>query len=266
MDVLIYDALRACWIGVRRALEFFIPREKLDRFLDGLGFFQWKDRAFSRYHRLPDGTELRIHPDDGKIIREIHTDACYSKAEIADGDVVVDVGAHVGVFTISAARRTPSGRVIAVEPAPTNLEFLRENLVKNGIANVKVFDCALSDKPGEARLFSPGDHALYTLKPTAPAAVSHPVVLRTLDELFDAERVDVCHLLKIDAERSELEILQGGVRALGVVRQLLVEVGKENMTHEKTLAFLDERGFACSILVDTPGGIVLHALRRGGGT
>ncbi|NNN06516.1 MAG: FkbM family methyltransferase [Elusimicrobia bacterium] len=212
---------------------------------------------------LADGTELRFHPDDEKIIREIHEDGCYARAEILDGDVVVDVGAHVGVFSIYAARKTPRGRVIAVEPAPTNLEFLRYNVEKNSLRNVKIFDCALSDKAGQAELFFPGDHALYTLKPNAPTAVSHAVRLRTLDDLFEAESITNCKLLKIDAERSEYAVLQGGARALKVVHQLLVEAGKEEATHEKVLAFLRERGFQCSIVLDTPGGIVLYAVRSG---
>lgn len=262
MTALLYRVLRACWLATRRLLELFVSRERLDAWLESRGFFRWKDRAFAFKRRLPDGTVLLIHPDDEKILREIHEDGCYARGRIEDGDVVVDVGAHVGVFTVYAARKTPRGRVIAVEPAPPNRELLRRNAAGNGLTNVTILDCALSDRAGEARLHFPGDHALYTLRPAGPTPVSHPVRVRTLDEVFAEQKIALCHLLKIDAERSELEILRGAARALDATRQLLVEAGKDDGAHEKVIALLRGRGFTCSTQVDTPGGIVLYASRE----
>ena len=60
------------------------------------------------------------------------------------GDSVIDAGANIGMFTLQAARIVgPSGIVIAVEPQPDNIEFLKENIRLNCLTNVKVITRAL---------------------------------------------------------------------------------------------------------------------------
>ena len=60
------------------------------------------------------------------------------------GDSVIDAGANIGMFTLQAARIVgPSGMVIAVEPQPDNIEFLKENIRLNSLTNVKVITRAL---------------------------------------------------------------------------------------------------------------------------
>ena len=257
----LYSILRGPWLLLRGALELIVSRERLDGLLDRLGFFRAKDRLSRSVRTLPDGTRLLHRPDDQVVIDEIHGKGWYSRPTIADGDTVVDAGAHIGVFAVSAAKRTPKGRVIAIEPAESNLEFLRENLRLNGLSNVAVVPCALSDRPGEGRLSAVGEHALFTLHPASPDAVSVAVRLRTLDEVFAAEGISVCALLKIDVEAAELEVLEGGREALKATRQVLLEATKEGGLDRRCAAALEAAGFSCSVAVDTPGGVVLYARR-----
>jgi len=60
------------------------------------------------------------------------------------GDMVIDAGANIGMFTLQAARIVgPSGMVISVEPQPDNIEFLKENIRLNSLTNVRVITTAL---------------------------------------------------------------------------------------------------------------------------
>ena len=64
--------------------------------------------------------------------------------KIREGDVVVDAGANIGMFTIQAVRKVgDSGIVIAVEPQPDNITFLKENIRLNELTNVKIITRAL---------------------------------------------------------------------------------------------------------------------------
>jgi FkbM family methyltransferase len=60
------------------------------------------------------------------------------------GDVIVDVGAHVGMVAIWLALRNPQVTVIAVEPEPFNLSHLRANIAANGVDNIVVVPLALT--------------------------------------------------------------------------------------------------------------------------
>lgn len=128
--------------------------------------------------------------------------------EVKPGMRVIDVGAHVGFFTLTMGSLVgPQGRVFAFEPAEENLQYLRENIARNGMKHVEVFPYAVGPT-SEMRRFhitgSSDSHGFY----------AHPLTetLRTVDvrqvALDDviSQRID---LIKIDVEGAELEALSG---------------------------------------------------------
>ena len=69
------------------------------------------------------------------------------------GATVLDVGAHVGIFTVLLARRVgAAGRVLAFEPLLDNLRRLRENIQLNDLHNVTIFPFAVGHHEGEIKL------------------------------------------------------------------------------------------------------------------
>src|SRR5580765_7707639 len=88
----------------------------------------------------------------------LYIDGIYEPAEIAwvlarlePGDVFVDVGANIGVFTVMAAKRVgPTGRVIAFEPSPSVIRYLEENVRLNELTNVTVCPLALDESAADA--------------------------------------------------------------------------------------------------------------------
>ena len=79
------------------------------------------------------------------------------RKRLAPGDVCVDVGAHVGYYTLLASRLVGSGgHVYAFEPAPVCHRALLGNLERNGCANVTVFDVAAGAREPTVLLVAPG--------------------------------------------------------------------------------------------------------------
>lgn len=83
-------------------------------------------------------------------------------SRIPSDGTVLDVGANIGLSTILLARRF--AKVIAYEPSPVNVGFLRENLAANGITNVTVEPVAVSNEAGTLRFheaqFGAGSHVI----------------------------------------------------------------------------------------------------------
>jgi len=126
-----------------------------------------------------------------------------------DGDVVIDVGAHVGLVSILLAKRWPKLRIIAFEPFPENHRNCRENLRLNGVANVELLACGIT---ADGRLLTmavsddnSGGASAIAQTQRGPRAYGIPS--RTLDEVFGTFHIDRCALLKIDCEGMEYEIL-----------------------------------------------------------
>jgi len=132
------------------------------------------------------------------------------RALVRPGDLVVDVGANLGWFSLVMAEAVgPGGEVWAVEPTPPILRALKRNLALNESLNVRVFELALGDAAGtaEIHIFSglPHGHAsVSTLDRTDYN--THEVERRTLDDLLDGR---VPAFVKIDVEGSELAVLRG---------------------------------------------------------
>lgn len=130
---------------------------------------------------------------------------------VRPGDVAVDVGAHVGYYTLLlAALVGPAGRVLAFEPDPDNFALLQRNVALNGYANVELFHAAVSDRAGAARLYrcadNAGDHRLFPTAGEPRPAVDVRVV--ALDDVF-RDRAYGVDVVKIDVQGSEGGVVDG---------------------------------------------------------
>jgi FkbM family methyltransferase len=124
------------------------------------------------------------------------------------GDIFVDVGANVGVYTVLAAKNAGAS-VIAIEPIPSTVSKLERNIDVNGIREkVEINLCGISDRPGTlhfTRTLDSLNRVLATSEPPDPSWTME-VPVRTLDELVKDKEPVLC---KIDIEGYELPALQG---------------------------------------------------------
>lgn len=149
-------------------------------------------------------------------------------AVVRPGDVVWDVGAHIGFFSLLASRLVgPNGRVHAFEPIAGNRRRLLTSLELNSATNVTVHDCALSDTPGERILFARGASATWTLVERG-GSEGTPIRCKTLDEFATSGPPPT--LIKIDAEGAEVDVLRGGLELIAKqYPKLVVEFHDEQL-------------------------------------
>jgi FkbM family methyltransferase len=139
------------------------------------------------------------------------------RALLRPGSCFVDVGANKGdIALLGASLVGDAGCVLAFEPEPDNLYWIRRSLALNRSRNVRVFSLALSDEDGEASLWLSRQSGAHTLLPGLPrrSEGERRVQVRTLDGLLvelGNPRLDV---LKLDVEGAELRVLRGASRAL----------------------------------------------------
>jgi glycosyltransferase involved in cell wall biosynthesis len=117
-------------------------------------------------------------------------------AVFREGDIVVDVGAHIGVVSIYLAKKYPFIEVYAIEPDPVTCNHLKRNIELNGVTNVTVINKAVS-RDGE-----------------------------TLEDLFRDHEIRHCRVLKISAPGAVQETLNGFAKR-GSVDLLCGEVNVE---------------------------------------
>ncbi|HEY1332413.1 MAG TPA: FkbM family methyltransferase [Actinomycetota bacterium] len=166
------------------------------------------------------------------------------------GDVLYDVGAHVGFYTLLGARTVgPKGRVVAFEPFPRNLAFLRRHLRLNRVANATVVAAAVGDAAGTAA-FSEGPGAD---RPTTAVAASsmgrldpggpHAVPVVRLDEVVDRGDVPAPTALKIDVEGGEVGVLAGAERLLERRHPTIFLATHGQALHRECCERLDAAGY-----------------------
>ncbi len=164
------------------------------------------------------------------------------------GETVIDVGAHIGRYTLVAARL--ASKVIAVEPEPSNFSMLCANIRLNGFLNVIALPVALSRDGGKRRFYlsDRGDTATSSLEREWRSKRSvgrKPNVIEvqaeTLDNLIASFDLQVVDWLKIDVEGHEVEVLQGGSTTLRRTKRLIMEVSPGNEAICKSL--LEDAGF-----------------------
>ena len=130
-------------------------------------------------------------------------------------DVIFDIGASVGLYTIAVAVNFPNCKVVAFEPDPETGARLAENTKLNRLTNVEIKAWALGDKISELTLFSDGlDGQAPSLKTYPGSATGNiTVASQTLDAIVENGLAPAPDTLKIDIEGAELLCLQGA-RAL----------------------------------------------------
>src|SRR5688500_13583766 len=159
------------------------------------------------------GPELRtLHP----LINEIYFKREYERGRVrvGAGDVVVDIGAHVGVFSIYALMLGAS-RVLAFEPSPVNAHYFIRNLGQNYAASISLVEAAVGERSETVSLgmgeWSVGNVVIENVVTENVIGdvpeESIDVQSTTLDAIFADYRLERIHFLKIDCEGSEGAIL-----------------------------------------------------------
>lgn len=214
-------------------------------------------RALS--HLRPDVVEFDQHSvhldlnDNCKLSYDhVHDfELSFLSGQLGAGDVVLDIGANIGLYTLTLARRVgPTGRVFAFEPEPSNCALLRKNIEQNGYHNVTIFEKAVSDRSGKCNLYLSkthgGLHRTYQSRACSGSVVIESVRLDDIADLRDQE----VNLIKIDVEGAEPRVLAGMGALLGRSRNLKLFMEfvpkfllEQGLCPDEVLSWLRAEGF-----------------------
>jgi FkbM family methyltransferase len=165
--------------------------------------------------------------------------------EVRTGDVVFDVGANVGSYSLLASRLCgPSGKVVAFEPLPANLEYLNRHIVANALTNVVVVPAAVSDHRGRAAFHGTQDRVTSRLASDGDIQVD----CVTLDELVAVSELPPPDCIKIDVEGEEAAVLRGAATIVQTKRPIIfLETHGADKRAECT-AFLEHAGYRLELI------------------
>lgn len=159
---------------------------------------------------------------------------------------VLDVGAHVGQFSVASAKLFPNVLVYAFEPQLYCVERLRSNT--SSLEGIKIYPFALGDREDEATLRVSSDSQQSSLLPFAPARQdafpgareleTAKVKVSTLDRIFAGIELQPPVLLKVDTQGYEAQTIAGSVETLKRVDYVVLETSLEP-TYEGQLPLWD---------------------------
>lgn len=201
-----------------------------------------------------DDAAIIISPVTEKLKHHIRT-------SLRDG-VFIDVGAHIGLYTIIAARLLAGkGKVIALEPEPSNFEALKINIELNNLDNVIPLNVAAWSESGESFLsispatigprcsLLPDDKLTYK-------GQKIKIKTKKLDDIKELQNLpsDIPLIIKIDAEGGELYVIQGMIKMLrdhkniiiifrSINPEVLRQVTKLLIPHNFSIKRLAERSY-----------------------
>lgn len=176
-----------------------------------LYFRSWEDSLCRS--RMPDGSIIFSFFDCIPDFDVMYFDRVYERfGNLKEGNVVIDCGANVGVFTVMAAQKT-KGSTIAYEPYPKNYDLLQRNIVVNGLTNVRTFRTAVTSEPeGKIKLFVSDGGVGHSIREISHRFIE--VETTNLDRCLQSQPSFDKAFLKLDVEGAELDILKGAKQLL----------------------------------------------------
>jgi len=152
---------------------------------------------------------------DESVFREVFLDNDYMILDEIIGEAsngIIDIGAHIGLFSIYARGVNDNVKIFAYEPASANFETMKWHFKENHIENVFAKNVAVAAKDGETILFMSEDshnHSILRFFKKIMKEVRVPTVSmeKIIERDMARQGVNFCDLVKMDCEGAEFEIL-----------------------------------------------------------
>jgi len=223
-------------------------------FLGRFGFI--KNKYLIYEFRNGQKIKARSHSTDWIAINEIfvYNDYTPEGFKINKNDTVVDIGGHIGIFSVFASKF--SNKVFCFEPVIENFNLLKENIKLNNIQNIFPFNLAVSDKDGKKELFlydtNRGGNSFFE-EVNGKSQGREVVSTISFENFVSSNNIQLIDFLKMDCEGSEYEILLNcPLNIIGIIKKISMEYhdidAKRNALVLKE--FLEKNGFAVSIVSD----------------
>jgi FkbM family methyltransferase len=178
-------------------------------------------------------------------------DMMFLRRYLNEGDVVADVGANIGLFTLMVSRLVGhSGRVDSYEAVPASAERLRQNIALNGVTNVIVHEIAIGNEEGVASFIVGADDLTNRLGDgSSESAHRISVLCRRLDNLTERQY----SAIQLDVEGAEPLVLSGAERMLAkgnppvIILELNGRLRDFGWTEQRLLTWLADHNYVPSL-------------------
>lgn len=296
--------------GDQRLIAYVVPNEQQALPVHRLITLESEEKLSKRVrHELPNGMAIaHLNRSETEFVyREIFDNHAYLQHGITlhDGACIFDVGANIGMFALYARSRFPDVEIYAFEPIPPIFELLRINTHLYGV-NAKLFHHGIASQPGSCIFsFYPNASILsgrfadaveeretvrrFLLTPGAATEeqdLSEDSVdellderlsverfkcqLKTLSQIIQENRVEHIDLLKVDVEKSELDVLNSIAPSdWPKIRQVVVEVHDTDGRLQRVTDLLEAQQFVLTVEQDAilreTGIYNVYAIRKNAG-
>ena len=179
-------------------------------------------------------------------------------SSLAPGSVFLDVGAHIGYFSIKAAPQVgPAGRVVAFEPNPETLKLLRDNVAVNNAPNVVIEPIACTEREQTLQFYAAptintGASSLSQQNANVSSGESpraYTVRGRPIDDVVRDLKLSRVDAIKIDVEGAEVSVLRGALQTLTrfhpkiVIEVIASQLASFQTTPEDVTALIKSAGY-----------------------
>jgi FkbM family methyltransferase len=262
IDKLVLFSLKNIYLASRAASKIALGKRKRDRLYSereiSLKNFMYKSVKFLGVGNLrlkvnvPEyGYHVYCRSEDNfndLAIMIRHEHDLLERFSPKEGDVVVDIGAHMGRYTIISSKRVgTNGKVICMEADPNNFETLNHSIELNNLTNVISFNCITYSKEMDI----------------VDVNTYNRMHVNTLDYLLHQNGINAVNWMKIDVEGAELEVLKGATNILSKSKDiaLLIEVhGQDN--YRPVVEFLNVYNFKIEFEKSNENGDWRHIIAR----
>ena len=170
---------------------------------------------------------------------------------IKRGDVVYDLGAHVGFYSLLASVLVgPEGQVFSFEPAPRNLTFLWRHIELNGVRNCSVWNVAVSCLDGTAKFDVGPSSSMGHLAGNSQTALTVRTI--ALDSLIASGQVPPPNVIKCDIEGGEYDALRGASEILAKYSPTIFLATHGSEVHERCCTLLTDLHYQLTSLDGFP--------------
>src|SRR5918995_324176 len=243
--------LKIAYLSLRILLRVALGRRRRDRIFIERGF-DFNTFLYKVFKVLGIGNSMLL-----RINVPNHEEDIIEHFTPKEGDIVVDIGAHMGRYTIIGAKRVGAqGKVVAIEAHPGNFEMLNRNIKLNQLTNVIPLNYAVYSKETKIKLYLPDEESGYTMHHSIMSNYVFTkykdktedkfveVNANTLDYFLQLEGITDVNWIKIDVEGAEFEVLKGAHNVLSNSKNisLLIEVHGKN-TYEPIIESLRSYNF-----------------------
>ena len=211
----------------------------------------FKENKTKQTNILNDGTKCIIrNKNDAVAFLEnfiLEANTSDKKFKINHKDIIVDIGAHVGYFTLFAAKKATEGKIIAFEPSIESFLGFKENIKINNFKNIIQEKTAIAKVKGKQTLYVNDEDAISnTIYKQNKNLDKEEVECISLQDIFEKYELKKIDFLKMDCEGAEYEIIMNAESSiLNKIQKISMEIHEEIVPYTKEIIIkkLKKHGF-----------------------